>query len=70
VRLKAPDLVPVAVGSKKIPIEQLAPTATLLPHVLNSPKSGAVVFTAVIVRVAFPVFVNVTVCGRPEVPTY
>jgi hypothetical protein len=68
--VKAPDLVPVAVGSKKTPMEQLAPAATVLPQALNSPKSATVVFIAVIVRVAFPVFVKVTVCGRPEVPTY
>jgi hypothetical protein len=35
VTVRAPDLVPLAVGSKKTPIEQLAPIATLFPHELS-----------------------------------
>jgi hypothetical protein len=68
--VRAPDLGPVAVGSKKTPIEQLAPAATLFPQLLSSPKSAAVVPRPLIVKVALPVFVSVTVTGRPEVFTY
>jgi hypothetical protein len=70
VTVKVPVLVPVVVGSKKTPIEQLAPGATLLEHALSAPKSAGLAVTLVIVSVALPIFVSVTVCGRPEVPTY
>jgi hypothetical protein len=62
--------VPDAVGSKNTPIEQLEPTATLLPQALSGPKSAGLVATFVIVSGPLPVFVNVTLCGKPEVPTY
>jgi hypothetical protein len=68
--VREPDLVPAAVGSKKTPIEQLAPTATPLLQLLNVPKSAVVLFTPLIVRGALPLFVSVTVTGRPDVPTY
>ena len=68
--IKVPVLVPLTVGSKKIPMAQLAPAAKLLPQVLNDPKSFGLVATFVIVSVAIPVFVSVTVCGFPLVPTY
>jgi hypothetical protein len=68
--IRVPDLEPVAVGSKKTPIEQLAPAATLLPQLLSTPKSATEVFTPPIVKVALPVFASVTVTGRPEVFTY
>lgn len=68
--VNAPDRVPLAVGSKKTPIEQLVPAATVLPQELSWPKSGLVVLTVVIVRGALPVLVSVTVWGRPEVLTY
>ena len=67
---RAPDLEPVAVGSKKTPIKQLAPAATLLPQLLSIPKSATEVFTPAIVKGALPVFVSVTVTGRPVVFTY
>jgi len=68
--LKVPVLVPVVVGSKNTPIEQLAPAATLLPQAFSAPKSAGLVATLLIVSVALPVFVTVTVCGSPAVPTY
>jgi len=64
-----PVLDPLLAGSKKTPIEQLAPAARLSPHVLSTPKSLELVATLVIVSVAFPVFVAVMVCGKPVVPT-
>ena len=65
-----PVRLPVAVGSKKTPIEQLEPAATLLPQELSTPKSLGLAVTPVIARVAVPLLVTVTVCGRPLVPTY
>lgn len=70
VTVSVPVRVPVAVGSKKTPIEQLDPTATLLPQVLSGAKSAGAAITLVIASGAAPVLVNVTFCGRPEVPTY
>jgi hypothetical protein len=68
--VSVPVLVPPTVGSKKTPIVQLEFTATGLLQLLNTPKSAGLAATPVIVRVAFPVFVTVTVCGSPLVPTY
>ena len=71
--LNVPVLVPVAVGSKKTPIEQLEPAAKLLPHVvcvLTMPKSVGLTATFVIASVAVPVFFSVTVLGRPAFFTY
>jgi hypothetical protein len=65
-----PLLSPEAVGSKKTPMEQLELAARLPPQALRTPKSGVLVAAALIVNAAVPVFVTVTVCGRPEVPTY
>ena len=70
VMLRVPVRVPLVAGSKKTPIEQLEPTARLLPHELSCPKSAGVVVTAEMLRGAVPLFINVTVCGRPLVPTY
>lgn len=70
ITVKVPVLVPLAVGSKKTPIEQLAPTGTLLPHALSTPKSAGLVVTLVIASASVPELVSVTVWGRPEVPTY
>jgi hypothetical protein len=68
--VKVPALAPLTVGSKKTPIAQLEPAATLFTQVFKVPKSAAFVVTALIVSVAVPVLVTVTVFGRPEVPTY
>jgi hypothetical protein len=68
--LNVPVLVPPAVGSKNTPIVQLEPTATGLLQLLRTPKSARLAVAPVMLRVAFPVFVTVTVCGRPLVPTY
>jgi hypothetical protein len=73
VTLNVPVLVPIAVGSKKTPIEQLEPAAKLLPQgvdVLTIPKSAGLAATFVIASVAVPVFVSVTVWGGPEFFTY
>jgi hypothetical protein len=55
----APVLVPVAVGLKVTLMVQLALAATLEPQVLIWEKSPLTVIL-VIVRVAFPVFLRVT----------
>jgi hypothetical protein len=68
--LKLPALLPVAFGSKKTPITQLAPTATVFPQALSKPKSAGLTVTLVMVSALAPLLVRVTVCGRPEVPTY
>ena len=65
----APLLDPLLAGSKKTPIEQLDPAASVPPQALSTPKSLEVVPTLVIVSVASPVFVAVMVCGKPVVPT-
>lgn len=70
VTVKVPPLVPLVVGSKKTAIAQLAPGATLLPQAFTEPKSAGVALTLLIVRVAVPVLVMVTLWGRPDVPTY
>jgi hypothetical protein len=70
VTYKTPSLVPLVVGSKNTPMEQVAPGSTLFPQELSGAKSEGVAFTLAIVITASPVFFNVTVCGRPEVPTY
>jgi hypothetical protein len=62
--------VPLAVGSKKTPIEQLAPATKLLPHEFSTPKSLELVATFEIVSAVLPALVTVTVCGSPLVPTY
>ena len=38
-------------------------------QLLSTPKSAALAVTAVIVSVTLPVFVTVSVCGSPDVPT-
>jgi hypothetical protein len=68
--VNVPVLVPLAVGSKNTPTAQLAPAATVLPHALSEPKSAGLVATLAMVSAAVPVLVRVTLCGRPEVPTY
>jgi hypothetical protein len=68
--VSVPVRLPVVVGSKKTPMEQLEPAATVLPQALSTPKSDGVVVTLVTESEAVPVLVRVTVCGRPEVPTY
>ena len=53
-------------------MKQLAPEATLLPHVLVSAKSLAlvpVIVMFVIVTVELPLFVSVIVLARLLVPT-
>jgi hypothetical protein len=65
-----PDLTPPAVGSKKTPMLQLAFVATGFRQLLMTAKSPGFAVTAVIVNVPVPVFVTVTLCGNPLVPTY
>jgi len=65
-----PALVPLAVGSKNTPMTQLAPAARLLPQALSVPKSDGLAVTPVMFSGEPPLFVSVTFCGRPEVPTY
>jgi len=65
-----PVLVPLAVGSKNTPMTQLAPAARLLPQALSVPKSDGLVVTPVMLSGEPPLFVTVTFCGRPDVPTY
>jgi len=63
---------PVAVGLNVTLMEQLALAATLAPHVLVSAKSpllAPLMAMLVIVRAAFPLFVRVTFCAAPLVPT-
>ena len=55
-------LVPLAIGSKKTPIEQLEPPSLrILPQALRTPKSAELVVMLVMCSKAFPVFVRVTV---------
>jgi hypothetical protein len=68
--LKVPALAPDAAGSKNTPIAQLAPAATVFPQALSEPKSAGLVVTLLMLSVAVPVLVSVTVCGRLDVPTY
>ena len=63
-----PVRVPVAVGLKVTLIVQLAPAATLVPQVLVSEKSP-VVEMLVMLRVAVPVLVSVTVSAALLVPS-
>ena len=70
VTVRVPVLLPLAAGSKNTPIEQLEPGETLLPQALSTPKSEGLTVTLVTERAAVPEFVSITVCGRPEVPTY
>jgi hypothetical protein len=70
VMVNVPVLVPDAVGSKKTPMEQLAPGATLLPQALSVPKSDGLVVTVLIVNGETPLFVSVMLIGRLDVPTY
>ena len=70
VTVTTPVLVPLVVGSKKTVIAQLAPGAMLLPQLLRGVKSAGLAVTLVMVRVLVAVFVSVTVCGSPDVPTY
>jgi hypothetical protein len=69
VTVRIPFLVPLAVGSKNTPMEQLAPGATLFPQLLKAAKSAGLAATLVIVSVALPVFFSITFCGSPDVPT-
>ena len=52
---------PLLAGSKKTPMEQLAPAARLSPQAFSTPKDLELVATLVIVSGASPVFVAVTV---------
>jgi len=70
VNVRLPVLVPLTVGSKKTPMVQFVPGATLLPQALSAPKSAGDAVTLVIVTVEVPALLSVTVCGRPDVPTY
>jgi hypothetical protein len=58
--VNVPGLVPLAVGSKKTPTAQLAPTARALPQALSIAKSPGLAVTLVMLRGALPLFVTVT----------
>jgi hypothetical protein len=68
--VSVPVLTPLATGSKKTPIAHLEPDERLLPHELIWPKSEGLVVTPVMISGTVPVFMSVTVCGKPLVPTY
>jgi hypothetical protein len=68
VMVKVPVFAPPVLGSKNTPIEQLEPAATLLPHVLTTPKSAELTTTLAILSAADPEFVTVTVLGRLDAP--
>jgi hypothetical protein len=70
VMVKVPVLVPLVLGSKNTPMEQLEPGLTLLPQSLSGPKSVGLVATLVIVSTLLPVLLSITDWGSPDVPTY
>ena len=65
----APVLVPVVVGVKVTPKVQLADTASVAPHVLPVVAKSPVGRMLVMLNVAVPVLVKVTVCALLVVPT-
>src|SRR5579872_4179458 len=67
--VNVPVLVPLVAGSKKTPIAQLEPPATVLPQAFSKPKSLLLVVTLVMLSGVPPLFVIVTLCGKPDVPT-
>ena len=70
--LSSPVRVPLADGVKVRPIVQLAPAATAAPQLLAWEKSLALapeIATVVIVSVALPEFVKVTICAALTIPT-
>src|SRR5208337_3257708 len=69
VMVTAPVLVPVALGLKVTLRVQLAPAATLEPQVLVWEKSPLTVMR-VMLRVAFPVLLRVTLLALLLVPTF
>lgn len=66
VTVNTPVRVPPCVGSKKTPIEQLDPAATVFPQALREPKSPVFVVTPDIVMLEDSLLVSVTVCGSPN----
>ena len=70
VTVKVPSRVPLVVGSKKTPMEQLAPGPRELPQVLSGAKSAGVAVTLTMVNGELPVLFSRTLWGRPDVPTY
>ncbi len=66
--VRAPVRVPGAVGKNVTEIIQLAPVATLAPHVLVSAKSPDAAIE-VMVSATVPELVNVSACGAPLAPT-
>jgi hypothetical protein len=72
VRVTAALPVPVAVGVNVTLMLQFAPAATLVPQLfdwLKSPLLAPVTAMLLIVKVALPVFVSVTLCALLLVPT-
>jgi hypothetical protein len=63
VTFSVPVTAPLAVGQKTTLMLQLAPAATVLPQVLPAEK-GLAVAIELMVRVALPVLVSVTVCAE------
>jgi hypothetical protein len=59
--VNVPVLAPLVVGSKKTPMEQLAPPARLFPQALSVPKSLGLAVTLAMLSGASPLFVTVTV---------
>ena len=70
VTINVPVLVPLAVGSKKTPMEQLAPAAIIFPQVLRGAKSEGVAVTLVMTSGVAVALFRTTEWGSPEVPTY
>ena len=64
----APCFVPFWVGENVTLIVHFAPAATLAPQV-DVTANSALAFIDAILRALPPVFVRVTVCGGPVVPT-
>jgi hypothetical protein len=54
VTVKVPLLLPLTVGSKKMPMAQLAPAATLFPQALRTPKSDGLAAIFAMFSVAVP----------------
>jgi hypothetical protein len=68
--VKVPVLVPLALGSKKTPIEHDAPGARVLPQVLKGAKSAGVAVTLAMLSTPSVTFTSTMDWGKPEVPTY
>ncbi len=68
-KVSAPVTVPTSVGKNVTPTVQLAPAATLPPHVLLATAKGPLVATPVKLSATFRRFVKVTVRTPLVLPT-